>query len=244
MMHSRARLLVAALTAGMFSLSRSADAQIGSGTLAATFISPSPTCIPSSAMQPGVFVPVCDGVGSSHVSWGDPSTFGIGQSSFTFLPNVFTNVALGQTFVMGTLTFFNGTVGTGTEITDIMLRIVSTSATSAFNQILGLPLHITQTPNANADPIADADFFYFSDALQFGSFRVLEGQTATVQILGRFNSLDNMGFGQITSESVPGAGFVLPSVNVVPEPGTLALVVVGLGVVAGVGRRRVRARIA
>ena len=100
---------------------------------------------------------------------------------------IFEDIPLGRTFVLGTLTFYNGTIFIGSEISEVVLEITSVSSTSAFNQILGLPLRIVQTPNQNIDPLADADFLFFADATQFGSFRVLEGQSAAVEILGQFN---------------------------------------------------------
>jgi len=231
MLYVRTTVLTAVVAATTFVIGAThVAAQQGSGTLSARFITPTPACLPSGTAP--VSTPRCDGLQTSSISWGDPGNFGIGQSSFVFQARPFTNVPLGQTFVLGTLTYFNGTIFVGTEITDIVLQITSASATPAFNQILGLPLRIVQTTNAGVDPVADADFLYFSDALQFGSFRVFEGQSATVEILGRFNSLDNMGFGRITNESVPGAGFLNPSLDpsptTVPEPSTVALCALGL----------------
>ena len=213
---------------------------IGSGTLAATFINPAPGCIPSGGIVAGTTVPVCDGIGSSSISWGDPGSFGVGPSSFLFTPAPFTSVAQGVTFVLGTLRYFNGTVGTGTEITSVVLRIVSSSSTPELNnQQLLLPFNIYQTPNGGVDPIVDADFLYFSNAVQFGSFRVLEGNFATVQLLGRFGSLDNDGFGNVVSGTSGSSGFFLASLEPLPEPATLVYVATGLALV-GLTRRRPR----
>jgi len=205
----------------------------GSGTLVSSFITPVPSCITTTDAA-GARVPTCDGVGTNDISWGDPGTFGIGQSSFSFTPNTFTNVLQGRPFVLGTLTFFNGTIFVGTEITDVMLQIQTTSATPEFNRTLGLPLRIVQTVNQNVDPLADADFLFFSDALQFGSFRVFEGASATVEILGQFNSLNNLGFGRITG----GSGFLSSSVSAVPEPATAGLCAIGLVGLLGASRLR------
>jgi len=218
----------------------------GSGSLSATFVNPTPSACISTAdyllLPAGTRVPVCDGIGTNSISWGDPGSFGIGQSSFTFWPIPFQNVPLGQPFVMGTLTFYNGTIFVGTELTNVDLLIQSSSSDPGYTQTLGLPLRIFQTTNQNIDPIADADFLFFSDALQFGSFRVLEGQWASVEILGRFNSLDNAGFGRVTAESSPGAGFVSSSVEVVPEPETLGLFALGFVGLLGASRWRTNRR--
>jgi len=99
-----------------------------------------------------------------------------------------------------------------------------------------LPLKITivNTPNV-ADPIASADFIYFTDFPDLGSFRVLEGEETYVEVITQFNSLDLVGFGAVGD---PLKGFLSPSTGpnpfpAVPEPssilGLLALGLLGMG---------------
>jgi len=234
----RAFALTALLAAASSALlPANAAAQLGTGTVSASFNSPTPACITTTEynlLPPGTRVPVCDGMGTDAISWGDPGTIGIGQSAFSFARREFIDVPLGQKFVLGTLTYFNGTIFVGTEISEVFLNIQTFSSQSAFNQMLSLPLSIVQTVNQGISPLADADFLFFSNALQFGSFRVLEGNFATVEILGSFNSLNNEGFGQI----IAGEGFLSPSVGIIPEPGTLGLCAFGVVTLLGVSRRR------
>ncbi len=235
----RIRATAAAIFATV-TLSVVAQGQVGSGTVVGNFTNASPVCIPSSQISPDVYVPVCDAVGTSSVSWGNATGAGFAQSSLTFTPAPFLNVAVGQVFTLGTLRYFNGTTFSGTSIGAITLSIATTSATPALNgQVLLLPFSIFPTPNG-VSPDADADFVYFSNATNFGSFRVREAEFATVQLLSRFGSLHNEGFGQIVAATNSQSGFLTSSIQaqLVPEPSTLLLSGVGVALVLFASRRR------
>jgi hypothetical protein len=74
---------------------------------------------------------------------------------------------------------------------------------------------------------------YFTNHLEFGSFRVFEGDSTTVELIGEFDELRVTGFGAVGD---PNAGFVSPSVGaLIPEPSTLCLLAVG-GIGAGLAR--------
>ncbi len=82
-----------------------------------------------------------------------------------------------------------------------------------FNQSLTEQITLNTTQNVVGDPAEEnADIVYFSDFVEFGSFRVFEGATGTVQLLGRFSdgSLNFAGFGEVLSD--PSTGFLNDSI--------------------------------
>jgi hypothetical protein len=186
----------------------------------------------------------------------DPASSGVNVISFA--PASFSNVAVGQTFLLGTLTYQNGFwYGAGWDSallntpSDFGFRITTTSNDGpAFNQVLNGTLRnvVHAVPNDGGllpgNYEAEADWVYLTGngvSLSMGAFRVFDScckpagasNVGSVQILGRFNSLDVDAFGEAT-----GGGFVTPGVGAlppVPEPGTWALMLLGL---AGLGAMR------
>src|SRR5262249_50663397 len=129
--------------------------------------------------------------------------------------------------------FTNGTIFRGTGIDGITLEVRSTSDDAAFTQMLSEPITIVNTPNQGISQFADADFIYFTNHPDFGSFRVFEGDSTTVQVIGEFDELRVTGFGAVGDAN---AGFVSPSIGaLVPEPSTLCLLAAG-GIGAGLVR--------
>lgn len=148
------------------------------------------------------------------------------QNSVSFLATNFADQVQGETFVLGYLTYFNDT--TANNISSFQLQISTNSLDDAlFNQTLNIDMTFVSTPNVDGDPESSADFLYFSDPIysEFGSYRVYEGQSATIEILGSFNSLHLEGFGALT-----GNGFTAKSLSniSVPEPTSFALFAVAL----------------
>lgn len=172
------------------------------------------------------------GVGTDYFTWGDGSLYNSPPSSLGYAGNAFA-VETDNVFSFGTLSYFNGTVYPGTEAYSVDLNVnLSLTVPSGVSQDFLYDLALVNTPNTS-DPNASADIVNFTgtqpdtfftvdgvnytlEFLGFGeitgagfttvdNFHVLEGQTATAQMLGRI------------------------TVSTVPEPTSLALVGLGLG---------------
>jgi hypothetical protein len=224
-------LLVAGATLAILTPFQAAQAIVGTGTVTGYF--DNPITLPDS---------VYTGIGTDTIEWGTP--FG---DSFTnqlsFIPSDFTDQPKGQDFVAGRLYYRNGTIFLGTQIDGVDLIINTTSSDPDFTQTLPLKITIVNTPNVADDPIASADFIYFTDFPDRGSFRVLEGEETYVEVITQFNSLDLVGFGAVGD---PLKGFLSPSTGpnpfpAVPEPssilGLLALGLLGIGSVSNKQRK-------
>lgn len=188
------------------------------------------------------------------------------QNIFSWSANPFTNVAIGQTITLGTLTFQNGSwFGAGFDVpnvvTTLRFKVTTTSADGpVFNQVRNLSL--VHTANRLIDPNtlqgleAAADWVTLRDednGIVLNSFRVFDAGLApagftnvgTVDLIGRFGSLDIIGFanpagGFLTDSSdplPPGGGGGPPAI---PEPASWALLIAGFGLTGAVARRRRR----
>lgn len=136
-----------------------------------------------------------------------------------------------DTFTVGHLSFHNGVNGTGTGIESVNLAVSVWDGTAVFATDT-LRIVVTTTVNTGATPEQNADYIHFANHPEFGSFRVLEGGTATIELLAKYGSLHVQGFGDV----VEGAGFWSPTINI-PEPVAEATVA-GLGLVGLAARRR------
>ncbi len=232
-MNKNARFVLASIISLPFIAHSPAFAGVVSGTGTVTGYFDNPITIPGS---------VYTGNGTDTIEWGTP----FNDSSFTnilsFIPSDFTDQPKGQDFVAGRLYYRNGTIFLGTQIDGVDLIVNTTSSDPDFTQTLPLKITIVNTPNV-ADPIASADFIYFTDFPDRGSFRVLEGEETYVEVITQFNSLDLVGFGDVGD---PSKGFLSPSTGpdpfpTVPEPssilGLLALGLLGMGSVSNKQRK-------
>jgi len=198
-----------------------------------TFSVPSPPCVGTV---------VCAGVGTNTFSWGDTSstlTFTPGSAdpitAAAFIPgSAFNNVPLGVQFVMGRLSFSNSATTIGTEVSGVTLTLLTGTVVgnagenSAIysNQLVPVLLGIENTPNT-ADPLASADIVTILANLSCTPcdgnvrFNVLEGESTSVLLLGRFGSVFVT---QFCCVAEPPKGFL----SSVPGPSSLALVGGGL----------------
>ncbi len=152
-----------------------------------------------------------------------------------FIPgSAFNNVPLGVQFVMGRLSFSNSATTIGTEVSGVTLTLLTGTVVgnagenSAIysNQLVPVLLGIENTPNT-ADPLASADIITILANLSCTPcdgnvrFHVLEGESTSVLLLGRFGSVFVT---QFCCVAEPPKGFLSP----VPGPSSLALVGGGL----------------
>jgi hypothetical protein len=287
-------LALAMLTAHAVSFGATrAAAQTGSGSVSFTFtnfVGPFASGVnasnPADASQYGLTGTV-NGVTPSYVSYnGGTGREVVGQAAiapgttavtlqaqvfntpnvFSFVTRPFTNVALGQDFVLGTLTFENGawfgainSYPTGVDpITHLGFQITTTSPNGpAFNQTIAgwISMHVYVSSGADPNTLvgqnAQADWLTIESSAavsSLGAFRVYEeccrpagfSTVGSVDLIARFNSLDLVGFAN------PRGGFVTASVDplpngatvTTPEPATLVLVAAGLAACVAVRRRR------
>lgn len=196
---------------------------------------------------------------SFHYDWVDPTS--PGANVISFAPAAFNNVTLGESFLLGTLTYQNGfwygagetaQYNTPVEL-GFSIRTVSNDG-PAFNQMLTGTIRnvIHAVPNDGgflpANYEAEADWLYLTGtgvSVSMGAFRVFDNcckpggasNLGSVEILGRFNSLDIDAFG-----AVGGGGFVTSVVDPlplpIPEPGVWAMLLAGLAVLGAAGRKR------
>lgn len=183
------------------------------------------------------------GDGTSRIQWGDPlaGSFAsaLGFQGYNAFPGFDQWWSFGgqrvtpyQSFLAGTIRFENGSVATYSSSTNLTVDLNM----SAFGAEFDIDYHpllvddtwqisIVQTPNFGIDPIADADYIYFTNFPTLGSFHVFEGRSSSVQVFARFGSIDPVSFGDVEDFN----GVVLPFVaSNVPEPSAIVLWSIGL----------------
>jgi hypothetical protein len=143
----------------------------GAGTSTGTFLDPVPVCS------------ACSGIGTSSFRWGEGSPGNLSFTGSSFAP------APGEAFKLGSLTYHNG-VTSGTEFFSIGLDIaLSFNDVPEKNFTHYDRLSINNTPNNTNDPIADADFVWFTTGNFPYTFNVAEEATASVDIMAKLTPL-------------------------------------------------------
>ena len=212
------------------------------GSSSGTFDMPSPTCPPAT----------CNGLGSNAVNWGVGNPSALTFTGTPFSPRV------GDPFKIGTLDYTNGTTVLGTAISGINLDIaLAFDNVPEDNFVYHAGLVINTTPNT-ADPIASADSVSFVAGSFGNTFNVLEGTSATADLMARLTPVlqitpslvgdkdpdrlpDQLVFVgyqlQLVGLANPSdGGFVTTAA--VPLPGSLSLFLIGLLASRFAGRRR------
>jgi hypothetical protein len=212
------------------------------GKAAGTFNSPSPTCPPAT----------CSGIGTSSINWGTGSPGGLSFTGAAFSPQV------GAAFKIGTINYTNGSTTVGSALDGISLDIaLSFDNVSELNFVYHAGMSINNTPNTD-DPIASADFVRFAAGSFSDSFNVLEGASASADLMAKLtpvlqitpsmvgdkdgtsvpDSLVFIGYDlQLLALANPTAGGFVTAAAI-PLPGTLALMLIGMlaGRMTGGGR--------
>lgn len=169
---------------------------------------------------------------NTSLDWSKPNTANV----ISFAPNTIVDVSgPGVEFLLGWLTFTNG-IWTDDAYFGFSL-------TADGGQVLGThtfqdTLVYNLTPNNGTDKDEDADYLTFAGNLQVGQLRAYElgdgsSNTVTAEVWGHFGSLHLDSFRNPT-----GGGFVVPGPTPVPEPGTMALLLVGGSALTWWQRRR------
>ena len=177
-------ILASSITVGS---SAGAAGPLHSGTITGSFDSP---VLSGAFLQPGTHQPVvCDntatarasGLRTSSVTWGGDDQGKFAPSALTFSGESFSDVAPGQVFPLGTLTYTNGASVPPSLIFGFTMTLSAGDGTTPFTE----PVAIIATQNANADRIADADVLSFPEFEIPSTLAAFEDATVTVTIHGR-----------------------------------------------------------
>lgn len=169
-----------AIVAAFTSFSPEAEAITFDGSSSGTFENP--------AGPPGMVV---SGVGTNVFDWGIPANGSV-TSRLRFQGESFAGIPLDQFFVIGDLTYRNGTAFAGTEAdsVDLLASLVFTAPAGIPLQNLTFGFQIVNTPNVG-DQEADADSIQLTSLFPSTTF-VLEGIEYTLET--GFGSVENGGF--------------------------------------------------
>ena len=210
------------------------------GTSSAVFITP---------VQEVNSSPYLTGVGTNDIKWGNNAGFGTPQNELGFSNGLFDTIT-DTPFVVGHLTYFNGSSVLGTNIDGIHLMptLVFTTPAAIGTQSFTFEIPITTTPNTGTQA-QNADYITLATSFPQQTF-VLGGKTYTLALTGFGNVDTTNGFLANNNTELHvfegkggGAdlfGKVTLASNATPEPSqSLALAIGALGLAGlAVSRRR------
>ena len=124
---------------------------------------------------------VGSGIGTSSLTWGDNGGAPLAPSALTLTGDSFSDVASGQVFPLGTLTYFNGMNTPSALIFGVTMHL---SAGDGIMPFTG-PVAIVSTQNGTIDRVTDADLLFFSNFGVPSTLGAFEGTAVTAVIFGR-----------------------------------------------------------
>ncbi|GGB28686.1 hypothetical protein GCM10011380_17910 [Sphingomonas metalli] len=226
--------LAAALGAAVFA-SPALAANTVSGTTSATFTNPQPS------------TGVTTGIGTANVTWGTAATDvnkDFKANSLSFKSNSPFAAALGQQFTIGSLTYYNGTILNGTELTGLTFNLSINFTDPALGLLTkSFALGLKSTPNTGTDD-ENADYIYLPSLQSTANFTA-NGQSYAFELRG-FANVKGDGYLNSTSrefhvrENGTATADVYGVLTAVPEPATWAMMLVGFGMVGAATRYRRR----
>ncbi len=163
----------------------------------------------------GMVTNISPGGSSDTFRWGDENGSGLKQSNMAFTGGTFPTIVDGQRFNIGSLSYFNGTIksGTGADKVDLAIYLNLTTGQNSYRPYFEFTFDLINSPNTGSDPWAAADYVRLSDPrasrtmviddseyefrVEFGEttvdgfadfdeFFVLENKDASVNIYGTF----------------------------------------------------------
>ncbi len=159
------------------------------------------------------------------ISWGSSSATPPppGFSFLNFQGASYTNEPVNTPFLLGTISYVNGS----SDLTTLIFGATLTMDLGNGIDIKTTAISIDTTANTGLSAARDADFVSFSGLPN--TFNVVEGQQATADIYGEIVGDPTVTLTKIEldANSAPGAGFIGNGVGGVPEPAEWLMLLAG-----------------
>lgn len=124
------------------------------------------------------------GLGTSSLTWGDSPGGVLAPSAVEFVGKSFDDVAAGEIFPLGTLSYFNGENSPASLIFGLGLEL---SAGDGIEPFAG-PVDIVSTRNGRRDQMADADVLVFDTFEVPSTLAAFESTGVTATVYGKIGS--------------------------------------------------------